>query len=484
MNSNQSHLARPGSYSVYLSLGRRRLFNLVAVERGMLYLLLVSLMVPLVLRREIYFYTFDPFLLALYGIWFFRIIHSDERTEKRYFTHRGLALIDVLLALLVFWSLFSIIISVQPNASLNSWLLFIRGVLLYSYLRFNFGKIIQPQQLQRIIGILLLLESVLAIVQFATNSRLGSFNDLFGEVETYKNAYFYTSFGPVIRTVGTFHNPNLLADWIILLLPLIMAKLYFGTAKPKKLYYLLLVLALLALMFTFARSAWVSLIVIFIVMLVRVVSFKQKRIGLLFVRTIRYGIVFLVLIGLAYSISNYWFDNFSIEIIRDRFSNISGGGEWRLAYINIAFQLMQRFPLTGVGFGTFSQALTEYRQVLDIPRVLASSDQFSSVHNVYLLFFAEVGVVGGVLWLLLCIAATVKSWRVYAKLAVCGPQFAVFALWLLAAWIGIVFNSNFEAVFFHPTIMMLIFMFLGLIVASSYSKQLRYYSSLQPGQNE
>lgn len=444
---------------VYLTVGRHRLINLVTLERWTFYMVFGMLMIPLVLRRGVYIYTFDPFLGTLLILWSIRSIHRSDRQRQKQARSSKLRMrfADGLIILLMLWTLFSTVFSLNPTASILQWLLLMRGTLLYAYLRVNFGRVITIADVKRIIVALLMVETILALVQFATNSRIGSINDYFGSTETYANAYFRSSIGQVIRVVGTFHNPNLLADWIILLSPFIYAWIYFRIPIHPIFYYVLLLMAVFALLFTFSRSGWISFGAGVVIFIIRAVTLNVHPLTIRVNYVLKQWILLSLIIGAVILAGGYLSDVIDFTIIFDRFADATLSGSWRLAYVKLAYQFIEKFPLTGIGLDNFNQGISLYHEELYIPTILRYAQRYTTVHNVYLLFFAETGIIGGFIWFVLSVDVTVRSWRLPFRRANFNPYFCALAMWLLAAWIGFFINANFEAVFFHPSILMLIF---------------------------
>jgi O-antigen ligase len=425
------------------------------------------LMVPLVQRSTIYIYTFDPLLLLLGLVATIRIglPRLIQKWKKICLGKFQISVVDVLLLSLLGWSLVSVLFSVNPSESINFWLLFFRGVVFYLYLRANFGTIVRYQDIRHIIIFLLFVESIIALIQFVTGSRLGSLNDLFGAREIYANAYFYTPFGRVIRVVGTFHNPNLLANWILALSSFLWSEIYLGVSPFKKMYVFLLGLSTMSLLFTFSRSAWATLLFMMAIIVFRTIFLSRRQTMKSLRALVAYGVVLIGTLVVAFLLINQFWSDAGFSIIQSRLANIGGGEEWRAAYIDLAFQLVRHFPLTGVGIGGFAEAINASIRQIEISSVLADAERFSMVHNVYLLFFAETGIPGGILWLSLTLIVWVCAWFSFEKRMPARLQ--VISLWLLAAWTGIAFNGNFEAVFLHQSIHMLIFAVMGLIVAQA-----------------
>ena len=439
-----------------IRFGRLRLFNLATLERGLLYAVLWMLSIPLV-------YLFDPFLLGLYLVWLTRSLHRRSGAAHR---ERGIGVRVTLweggLLLFFFWAFISVLGAVAPARSLIAWLLFIRGGLLYAYIRSNVGRTIEFADLRRIVVGLLTIQCIVGIAQIATGSRIGSVNDYFGHVEEYANAYFVADGVKIPRIVGTFHNPNLLANWIILLAPFIYVSLFFRTTGRRILLYLLLASCIVTLFYTYSRSGWISFLAGFVFVFVRITTKNARYLPRIILWMFALGAIAVFALAIAALVNDSFPDVGLIESVFDRFSNVSGGASWRWAYMDLSWQLFGRDPVFGIGLDNFSEAIRAYAGHLRIPSELADSAQFTSVHNIYMAFFTETGLYGGILWLLLSAAMMLQIWLVYAHPMQPIPQFRTLVAWLIAAWGGFSFNSNFEAVFLHPSILMLVFALLGV----------------------
>ena len=147
----------------------------------------------------------------------------------------------------------------------------------------------------------------------------------------------------------------------------------------------------------------------------------------------------------------------------ERFSTVSTEGAWRLGYIELAWRFFSENPLIGVGIGDFAGAINSLEDRTQIPGTLRNSTQFSTVHNIYLQFLAETGFIGWLLWSIISIVVMVIVWQYFSKRD-SNLEHKILYSWLMIAWIGFSFNANFEAVFFHHSIIMALFAILGIIV--------------------
>jgi O-antigen ligase len=99
-------------------------------------------------------------------------------------------------------------------------------------------------------------------------------------------------------------------------------------------------------------------------------------------------------------------------------AGMTGGdaGSDRLDYTRVAFHVMQTHPLTGIGLNNFGRAL------------------YIPVHNTFLQFASETGVVGGLIFAALVAHLFILSWN-RARTAVGDPEAR---LWLKGLALGMV----------------------------------------------
>lgn len=86
----------------------------------------------------------------------------------------------------------------------------------------------------------------------------------------------------------------------------------------------------------------------------------------------------------------------STEHFRSSFSQ-------RQEFNRVAFRMWQAKPLTGWGLGTYKQTFPRYTTQFN--------EQPLYAHNVYAQAFAETGIVGGLIWLILVVAIGRAGWR-------------------------------------------------------------------------
>ncbi|MDI6778350.1 MAG: O-antigen ligase family protein [Patescibacteria group bacterium] len=280
-----------------------------------------------------------------------------------------------------------------------------------------------------------LFQSILGIVQFVFNKSIGL--RILGESILSPNlpgvAKIIITGGKHIRAYGTFPHPNILAGFLIIPIFLIIAELLKrstcaekineprsatsqhyqqnctfaktlehifhrpsnqpvevrdkkvprGTivdAIPTWLVIIFFLLLLTGLLLTFSRSAFLGMAVGSLVLLFycREIIPKQPR---------RFFFPSIILIVLIFS-SLLFFNRNLISLLSTQ------SLAERNLYQNISRETISAYPATGIGIGQF--VLNEYQRHLKL-----AGWQYQPVHNIYLLAFSELGIVGLALFLLL-----------------------------------------------------------------------------------
>ncbi len=179
-----------------------------------------------------------------------------------------------------------------------------------------------------------------------------------------------------IRAYGLTFHPNVLGGFLlagmILSIPLL---------KVPVLRFIWWMLCI-GLIISFSRSALLAAVIIlpptFIWLALKYIDLR---------RPIMITIAGIALIGFCSVVllSGQIFSRMSILTLLSEYTSLSGRGE----LIAIAIQEIIRHPLSGIGAGNFPLAVLA-NETLDGPH---------AVHNLPLLFAAEIGIIGGLLWI-------------------------------------------------------------------------------------
>jgi len=169
------------------------------------------------------------------------------------------------------------------------------------------------------------------------------------------------------RAIGTFVLPGELAGYLIIFLPIAYAIARITRERAlRALAATGLVLGLIAMALSFSRTGWVGLAAALAALIV--MRSQRRRQGLLWGA----GVVGLALLAvlLAFNVHHNPSENYT-----------------RLSIWQAAIQIIDRFPLTGVGPFGFSKLYA-------IVRLPDGDATAFHAHSVYLTFLAELGIVG------------------------------------------------------------------------------------------
>lgn len=257
-------------------------------------------------------------------------------------------------------ALVNILISVSPWVSLWKWLKVFELMFLAKYIFDNFG-LVKSRIFQNVLSISLLLTSFLGILQFLTGKTIGGLFYLIGErvfsIST-PGIALQTIFGEsYLRAYSSFSHPNSLAGYL-----LIGIIYLFGITKKNFLTKLTFIVSSVCFLVTFSLSAFLAS--------VSPVITKFK-----------YLIIMTILIF-----------SFSLPFVKNTVNYSSEISE-RITQANIVKNIANENFIFGTGLNTF----TMFNHALQ------------PVHNIYLLIFAETGIIGLLLFLYLIFKAIQKK---------------------------------------------------------------------------
>ncbi|MGC9333702.1 MAG: O-antigen ligase family protein [Anaerolineae bacterium] len=251
----------------------------------------------------------------------------------------------------------------------------------------------------------LVIQAVFAVPQFVLGQSLGL--KRLGEV-TVKAAWPGASVVMVgeqrwLRAYGLAQHPNLLAGCLVAML-LVIIGYYLAQPRGRRLLLLVtLALGFGALLLTFSRAGWAGMFLgsgALVVLLAWAWRSGQGSphwagFGLL--------AVVLVLIAVGFVALNW-------PLLQPRLGLTTQGTEIRsvearLMQVPAAMTLIGKRPVLGVGLGNYPTAL--YRLARD---TVAAYPVYQPVYSVPLLVAAELGLLGGLLWLLLLPAPWLGLW--------------------------------------------------------------------------
>lgn len=191
------------------------------------------------------------------------------------------------------------------------------------------------------------------------------------------------TFAGTFRATGTFEDPNLAAAYLFLMVS--FAIVYF--MEEKKYLFLggSILLTFISVFLTSSKGALVAVVVG--LSLILIVNLARGNGGMVLRLIIGYAIMASIL---YYSYQNNSFVQQVCEPIFNRFEEFTSNveGDHSLAHREFlwrtAFELGKTEPIFGIGVEQFRPAATQY----------TGQHVWNIVHNTYLTFFCELGIVG------------------------------------------------------------------------------------------
>lgn len=295
----------------------------------------------------------------------------------------------------------------------------------YKFLREHFKKLIV---------VFLLFFGFIGSWQFINRHPIGLFLEDLGSSGLF--GYLTTDSGErLYRVAGLTGHPTFFGSFLSLLIPVGVGYLAHLTKKKNyKGFYFVTILAvfagLIAIFATFSRSAWFTLIIGGLLFLYRHKKYYKKILNFRLISFLigAFGI-FIVLFGPLFFTRLYTFS----DIL-----NI-GNAQGRLNLANQALFMIKKSPLFGVGLNQFTLAMS--RQDLS----LEARTFLYPVHNTFLLFFSEIGILAGLLFLSFVLISLYKTWKVANK------DWVSFGIWVGA--FSFLINAQFHTLFsLDPTL--------------------------------
>jgi len=210
------------------------------------------------------------------------------------------------------------------------------------------------------------------------------------------NLFMYTVFDKGVAS--TLGHPSFLGAYLVMIIPLTIALIFFTTSKIKR--WAVIILALLqivVLYFTYTRGAWIAFIgaTIFAVILVLIKQKKRKLLYSLIVLLVVSGGLFIGT-GLFKTVVDYQ----------------TGSGALRVLWAEQATQAIKEKPLTGYGLEMQEDVLIRYYNPLQ--GVYSSYNVFADrVHNEFMDQALTAGLIGLLVYLAVLIYTFYQAIRYF-----------------------------------------------------------------------
>ena len=334
---------------------------------------------------------FNDFLLILL---IYYIVTRKKLIEKVKRTLTINTSVIITLAIFLFTIFLSTFQSTFPSVSMYFFLQIVKMMLMFfvSVVSFSDEKL-RNRSLQ-ILLLLVFFNSVLIVAQRFNGGPLGFV------LEDHSSSYgWYADENPELyRPGGMFSDPNLAATLISCALPFLIIKLFSNkNVSYRPLILAILVVLILALIFTASRAAWIVTFISYLMILKNYYSLDEIK---AFIRK------YFLFIAIPFLLLSPMIIN-RVATLYAAFGEL-GGGTFRLDHIRVGFHYMLREPF-GTGPGTFM-----YRMALDFPP--RDSGLMPMIpHNILAELGSEFGIVGLITFVGFCMILVKKQLQHWKK---------------------------------------------------------------------
>lgn len=240
-----------------------------------------------------------------------------------------------------------------------------------------------------------------------------------------------------VRIYSVFTNPNIFAEYLVMLTPLAVGTMWYTKSMKKKLTFIIGVgVLLLALLMTMSRGGWLGIFVAAFVFVLIV----DKRLLVLAIPIVLIAVPFLP------------------KSILQRFisigSNVDSSILYRTKIYQITANIIKDNFINGVGFGyiPFKQVYETYIRTMPIYHA----------HNTFLEIFAEGGIIGLLVFLIL-IFSLIKNGLCYLTKS-SDKYIKYLGAGAMASLFGILANGMTEHILYMPRIIFTFWILVGLII--------------------
>ena len=245
-------------------------------------------------------------------------------------------------------------------------------------------------------------------LQFITKQPLGLF--LEDQLQRVPCGRLTNESNLVYRVSGLVGHPTFFASFLTMLFPAAVLGLIWG--KKKLMYAVAALLGFVAIFASFSRSAWLTVIIMGIL-----ISFRWWMHG----KKIKFNLVVKIALVNVFGFMVLFSGLLQLRIKSFDYIWSLGSGRGRLVLIREAGKIIRQFPVFGVGLNNFVKVM---RDGSNNPEVLGL---LFPVHNTFLLFLSELGILAGSIFIIFMISVLVKSYK------------KAFKVWQnTAVWMGVV----------------------------------------------
>lgn len=253
------------------------------------------------------------------------------------------------------------------------------------------------------LGVGVFAEALIATGEYAHHGALGlqKLGEATSDTLAYAARATYMDGGDVFRVGGLIGHPNLLAGYLAILLPMLVAALFMPLTLPWRIAAIGALLGgLAALVLTLSRSGWIAFGAAFllVVALSWVHPAMRRR-----HRSLRLALLGTTATGLL---------AIAPLILRRATQSDPGALNFRYEWMDVAWAMVRAHPLLGIGLSAFTYNLPGVTRYGDAAQL---SDHFGAVwpvvHNIYLIVWAEQGTPAFLCFLAIYATLLHTGWR-------------------------------------------------------------------------
>lgn len=399
------------------------------------------------------FNIWRPILIFIFVKWWFQekiylsVYKSLRRKFDKFFLKNNI--LEIGFTLFIFWAIFSLFGAINLVDGFKKILFFVNASLIFP-ITYYFIKN-NKDFLENIASCLLI--SGLIVISFGFFQQIlvfiipiNVFQHFWGEIVSLNlygknwskivmnmgNTWYSYSLNstPRLRMFSVFPDSHTMPMYLLMILPFYFFKFYKKLLKPK--YLLILLLFMVSMVFSGTRGIWAAAIFSFIFFIFQYIKSKKlfpPKINLIFF--LFYLIAFFGLY-IIYSIPQFlsFNEGFKNDVLAQRVTSLISFDETsnkgRIDIWQKSVKSIFQNPVFGVGIGNFPQVLRE-------PVSYAKAG--SSAHNIYLNEFAETGILGGTIFLIILLEGFRRACKIFIKenqenLRVLGYFFALILVWI------------------------------------------------------
>jgi hypothetical protein len=274
------------------------------------------------------------------------------------------------------------------------------------------------------------------------------------ETDLTRPSGFYTSDGDLLyRVSGLTGHPTFFGSLLSLLLP-VGVSVWLNEVEKKRthgLFYIYVIFSVIlgsvALVATFSRSAWISMLFCMFLFFLKTVKTRARFLKSKFIRSSLVMIlVIMMLFGSSLITRTYTLSDLS------HLGNATG----RINLARHALDIIRDFPLFGSGINQFTRQLITHSLTID------ERAFFYPVHNTFLLFFSELGIPAGLVFLLFVVVVLLKTLSLSFR-----KNWIMWGFWI--GMITFVINAQFHTLFNLDPTLDLFMLFSSLLITQQKS---------------